>query len=188
MLSSGLCRQWAHIVNICIKIRLNLKNKIIIGILQFHHLLKMEASLPPIEMDCSHKELNISWIFDTAEHKASSTFFTYWWIFIITNAEDANLHEYIVQNGRSIFRVISGTVKKSLLISRDPALYIQIWISRRNTPPKMPLTPSPWRCRGSPIPWWTRSEETPTSLPWNPPVLPPLWLPLFSRNSRVSFR
>lgn len=119
MLSSGLCRQWAHIVNICIqiKIRLNLKNKIIIGILQFHHLLKMEASLPPIEMDCSHKELNISWIFDTAEHKASSTFFTYWWIFIITNAEDANLHEYIVQNGRSIFRVISGTVKKSLLIS-----------------------------------------------------------------------
>lgn len=134
MLSSGPCRHQVHVVNkhMQIKVKLNLENKIIIGICQFYCLLKMKESLPTLEMDVliSHKELNVSWMFDTVEDRASSTSFAYWWIFIIPDAENAHLHEYIVQNGRSIFRVISETVK---ILSESPVkIHLRIAMKPRS--------------------------------------------------------
>jgi hypothetical protein len=74
------------------------------------------------------KELNSGWIFDTAGHRESLLFrVNQYFDFIIVDAENASLHKYVLQNGRSICRTISEIAGNSVLIE----IQIHLMISRK---------------------------------------------------------
>lgn len=64
-----------------------------------------------------HKEWSLSWLFDTAGHRASLVLFRVDWFFefMVVNAESAISHKYAIKSGTSIFRTLSETVGSSVL-------------------------------------------------------------------------